>query len=181
MGSAVIRGGLRATAPGLRRADRAAEWPTWAGVAVGVDGSIGVLSAVAWAGAEAARRGVGLHLVQVLPPLGGSGTDPEALSPGRARALLHRAMGAVGMVVPDVAVSTATVEGHVGPALVSYAAAAPLLVVGSHGRSTAMSAGRAVTHVAAHARCEARGRRPTALGAIAGVCGRGTPSKDDAR
>jgi nucleotide-binding universal stress UspA family protein len=150
MGSAVIRGGGFARAQELRRADGAAEWPAWAGVVVGVDDSVGVLSAVAWAGAEAARRGVGLHLVQVLPASGASETDAEAV---RARALLHRAMGAVGTAVPDVAVSIATVEGHVGPALVSYAAAAPLLVVGSHGRSIPLSAGRAVSHITAHARC----------------------------
>lgn len=153
MGSMDIRGGAPAIVIGPRRADRADQGPTGAGVVVGVDGSLSVLSAVAWAGAEAARRGVGLHLVQVLPPSGGSETEAE-VPRGRTRALLHRAMRAVGTVVPDVAVRTATVHGNVGPALVAYAAQAQLLVVGSHGAgSIPISAERAVTHVTGHASC----------------------------
>jgi nucleotide-binding universal stress UspA family protein len=68
--------------------------------------------------------------------------------------LLHRAMGAVGTVAPDVPITMATMHGGVGPALVSYAAHAQLLVLGAHGAgSAAMSAGRAGTHVSTHAAC----------------------------
>lgn len=61
------------------------------------------------AGAEATRCGSGLHLVQVLPSSPGAGTEPE-VPRGHAQALLHRAVGAVGTVAPDVPVSTATVQ-----------------------------------------------------------------------
>ncbi|WP_433038773.1 universal stress protein [Actinomycetospora sp. CA-053990] len=132
---------------------RPIERPERVGIVVGVDGSLSVLGAVAWAGVEATRRGVGLHLVQVLPPLRNSGSRSE-VPRGRARVLLHRAMGAVGTVVPDVPITMATIHGSVGPALVSYAAQAPLLVLGAPGAgSVAMSAGRAGTHVSTHAAC----------------------------
>jgi nucleotide-binding universal stress UspA family protein len=68
--------------------------------------------------------------------------------------LLHRAMGAVGTVAPDVPITMATMHGSVGPALVSYAAQAQLLVLGAHGAgSAAISAGRAGTHTSTHAAC----------------------------
>jgi nucleotide-binding universal stress UspA family protein len=132
---------------------RPIECPDRVGVVVGVDGSLSVLGAVAWAGVEATRRGVGLHLVQVLPPSRDSGSR-SGVPRGRARVLLHRAMGAVGTVAPDVPITMATVHGAVGPALVSCAAQAQLLVLGAHGAgSVVMSAGRAGTHVSTHAAC----------------------------
>lgn len=146
--------GAAAAVASPRRADSVGRRPAATGVVVGVDGSLGVLGVAAWAGAEAARRAVGLHLVQVLPSSGEAAAGPE-VPRGRARALLHRAMGAVSLVVPEVAVSSATLHGSVGPALVSYAARAELLVVGTHrpGGPLPLMAGRALAHLSAYATC----------------------------
>lgn len=124
------------------------------GIVVGVDGSRCALAAVRWAAAEAARRGAELDLVQVLPPAGRSGGD-RGLPHGRARALLYRAAGAALAVAPAIPVSMATVYGKVGPALVSYAADASLLVVGSNGPGgpIPLSVGRVLGEVTAHAEC----------------------------
>jgi nucleotide-binding universal stress UspA family protein len=103
-----------------------------AGVVVGVDDSHSARAAVAWAAAAAARRGVGLHLVEVLPASGGSGTE-DGTPHGRARALLFRAQGIARAISPSLSVSMQTLSGRVGPALVGYAAEASLLVVGSNG------------------------------------------------
>lgn len=132
---------------------RPTECPDRVGVVVGVDGSLDVLGAVAWAGAEAARRGVELHLVQVLPPVRDSGSR-SGVARGRAGVLLHRALGAVGTVAPDVPINMAILHGSVGAALVSYAAQAQLLVLGAdRAEPVATSAGRVGVHVSTHASC----------------------------
>lgn len=124
------------------------------GIVVGVDGSRSALAAVRWAAAEAARRGVELDLVQVLPRADSSSLEPGHPQ-GRARALLYRGMAAALAVAPAVSVSMATVCGKVGPALVSYAAGATLLVVGSNGPGgpIPLSVGRVLAEVTAHAEC----------------------------
>jgi len=125
------------------------------GVVVGVDGSRSARAAVRWAAAEAARRGVELDLVEVLPAADSSVLDTGLLPHGRARALLYRAAGAALAVAPAVRVSMATVCGKVGPSLVSYAAQADLLVVGSNGPGgpIPLSVGRVLAEVTAHAEC----------------------------
>jgi nucleotide-binding universal stress UspA family protein len=124
------------------------------GVVVGVDDSASARAAVAWAAAEADRRGVGLHLVEVLPSAGGSG-ESVGVPHGRARALLFRAQGIARASCPTLAVSMETLSGRVGPALVAYAARATVLVTGSNGPGgpIPLSLGSILGEVTAHAEC----------------------------
>ncbi|MGH3997849.1 MAG: universal stress protein, partial [Pseudonocardiaceae bacterium] len=96
-------------------------------------------------------------LVHVLPLATGSSPDRTRIRYGHAGASLHRAREAVAAVAPGVPVTTATVNGTVGPALVSYATHARLLVVGSHrpGDPIPQSPNRTLADVTAHAECPA--------------------------
>jgi nucleotide-binding universal stress UspA family protein len=131
-------------------------WPA-TGVVVGVDCSLSILSAVGWAAAEAARRRRPLNLVHVLPSTTESSPAQTRIRYGHAGASLHWAREAVAAVAPGVPVTTATVNGTVGPALVSYAAHARLLVVGSQrpGDAIPQSPNRILGEVTAHAKCPA--------------------------
>ena len=125
-------------------------------VVVGVDGSSSALAAVTWAAAEAARRDAELHLVEVLPAsdaAGLAGGRPQ----GRARALLYRAAETARAVSATVPVSTTALSGRVGPSLVSQAAGAALLVVGSNGPGgpIPLSLGRVLGEVTSRAGCPA--------------------------
>lgn len=116
------------------------------GVVVGVDGSLGVLTAVSWAAAEAADRGVDLHLLHVGQP----GHERSA----EARGWLHRALGAAAAVAPGVRVTVIRESGSVAATLARYSERACLLVVG--GRRPldgGPSAGRTVAHVLGRAGC----------------------------
>jgi nucleotide-binding universal stress UspA family protein len=93
-------------------------------VVVGVDRSLGVLAAVSWAAAEAARRGARLHLVEVRPAGEGT-TDAHRSAP------LRRARAVATAVAPGVAISAESLAGAVGPALRAQARDADLLVIGS--------------------------------------------------
>ncbi|WP_433782688.1 universal stress protein [Actinomycetospora sp. CA-101289] len=93
-------------------------------VVVGVDASVGVLAAVSWAAAEAARRGARLHLVEVRPAAVGT-TDAHRSAP------LRRARAVAAAVAPVAAISAESLCGPVGPALRARARDADLLVVGS--------------------------------------------------
>lgn len=131
------------------------------GVVVGVDGSSSALAAVTWAAAEAARRGVDLHLLEVLPVAG-------TAESGRTRAQLYRAMGAAHAKSPTLPVHMATVSGKVGPALVAYADRADLLVVGSNGPGgpIPLSVGRVLAEVTARGACPAVVVPATGAGAL---------------
>jgi nucleotide-binding universal stress UspA family protein len=94
------------------------------GVVVGVDASLGVLSAVSWAAAEAARRHVSLHLVEVRPAAAG-------ITEAHRSPTLRRARGVASAVAPGSAISATSFIGAVGPALRARARDAELLVVGS--------------------------------------------------
>ena len=129
----------------------APESDTATGVVVGVDDSNSARAAVAWAAAAAERRGLGLHLVEVLPgPETGDGTPH-----GRARALLYRAQGIARAIGPDLEISMRTLTGRVGPALVTYSAGATLLVVGSNGPGgpIPLSLGSILGEVTTHCAC----------------------------
>lgn len=120
------------------------EEPSGAPVVVGVDGSLGVLTAVSWAAAEAARRGAELHLVHVRGAEAEPGDDP--------RARLHRAWGTAAAVAPHVGVTVVRESGRAGPALVDHAAGAALLVVGGRRRTDAAAPGDGtLAHLLAHA------------------------------
>jgi nucleotide-binding universal stress UspA family protein len=154
-GATTVRTGT--TGPGAARvvvAEQVEHTRPVTGVVVGVDGSHSARAAVRWAAAEAARRGAELDLVQVLPPASRPGDD-TGLPHGRARALLYRAAGAALAIAPTTRVSMAVAYDRVGPALVSYARDASLLVVGSNGPGgpIPLSVGRVLAEVTAHAEC----------------------------
>lgn len=123
------------------RVDRASDR-----VVVGVDGSLGVLTAVSWAAAEAAHRGADLHLVQARPA-GDERTED-------ARSSLHRALGTAAAVAPDVAVTVVGETGCAGSVLVDHAVGATLLVVGGRRLTdTGPSGDGTVAHLLGRAPC----------------------------
>jgi nucleotide-binding universal stress UspA family protein len=105
-------------------------------IVVGVDGSTGSRDAVRWAAEYARLAGSELRAVASwrwpnyitrIPP----GADPAA---DTARTL-HEAVTEIQAEFGDVAVSEHVIEGPGGPALLSQAADASLLVVGARGRA----------------------------------------------
>lgn len=128
--------------------------PAATGVVVGVDDSNSARAAVAWAAAAAHHQQVELHLVEVLPGEAGSPDEPGTPH-GRARALLFRAQGIARTIAPTLSISMHTLPGRVGPALVSYAAEASLLVVGSNGPGgpIPLSLGSILGEVTTHCAC----------------------------
>ena len=105
-------------------------------VVVGVDGSTGSRDAVRWAAKYARMAGADLRAVATwrwpnyvtrIPP----GVDLEA----DTQRTLQEVTAEIGAEFPDVPVREHVVEGPPGPALLSQAADASLLVVGAHGRA----------------------------------------------
>jgi nucleotide-binding universal stress UspA family protein len=106
-------------------------------VVVGVDGSTGSRDAVRWAADYARMAGAELRAVASwrwpnyvtrIPP----GADLEA----DTRRTLQEVVAAIRAEFPEVPVSERVIEGPGGPALLSQAADATLLVVGAWGRAT---------------------------------------------
>ena len=105
-------------------------------VVVGVDGSTGSRDAVRWAAEYARLTGAELRAVASwrwpnyitrIPP----GVDLEA----DTRRTLEEVVAEVRADFPEVPVSEHVVEGPGGPALLSQASDASLLVVGARGRA----------------------------------------------
>lgn len=105
-------------------------------VVVGVDGSTGSRDAVRWAAEYARLTGAKLRAVSSwrwpnyitrIPP----GIDLEA----DTRRTLEEVVAEVRADFPEVPVSEHVVEGPGGPALLSQASDASLLVVGARGRA----------------------------------------------
>ncbi|MGY1616197.1 universal stress protein [Geodermatophilus sp. SYSU D00691] len=133
-------------------------------IVVGIDGSAGARAALAWALAEAARRGAGLEVVSAFP-VDFYWADPYLLdtarideiradTEARARAAVEEVRAEVG-TADDVDVQVLVVAGPPSGHLVQRSAEADLLVVGSRGRGGVRStvAGSVALHCAAHARC----------------------------
>lgn len=130
-------------------------------VVVGYDGSPHAGAAVDWAATEAARRGVGLHVVYA--------ADYPGLVPGPVSAspwLPERAVLAAQEVTDegvararktagDVEVTSATMVGSAAGSLVDAARNAGLLVVGTRGHGDLLGAllGSVAFSVSAHAPC----------------------------
>jgi nucleotide-binding universal stress UspA family protein len=105
-------------------------------IVVGVDGSDGSKDALRWAAAQATLTGAALRAVASwrwpnyvtrIPP----GADLQA----ETTEVLHELVEAVRAEFPDVEVSEHVLQGPAGPALLTQAADATLLVVGAHGRA----------------------------------------------
>jgi nucleotide-binding universal stress UspA family protein len=105
-------------------------------VVVGVDGSTGSRDAVRWAAEYATVTGAELRAVASwrwpnyvtrIPP----GVDLEA----DTQRTLQEVVAEIRAEFPEVQVSDRVVEGPGGPALLSQAADASLLVVGARGRA----------------------------------------------
>ncbi|MDQ2750740.1 MAG: universal stress protein [Actinomycetota bacterium] len=105
-------------------------------IVVGVDGSDPSADAVRWAAAQAQMTGAHLRAVATwrwpnyvtrIPP----GVDLASDTAQTLREVLTAALADY----PHVAVTDIVVEGPPGPALLSHAHDASLLVVGAHGRA----------------------------------------------
>jgi nucleotide-binding universal stress UspA family protein len=131
-------------------------------IVVGVDGSAGSRAALAWALAEAARRGAGVELVSAFPVTfywtDAYLPDPDRIAAvrsdteARARAMAQQACRDIGVEVP---VEVTVVAGGAAAELVQRSEGAGLLVVGSRGRGPVRSTvlGSVALHCAAHGRC----------------------------
>ncbi len=130
--------------------------PATAAIVVGVDGSDSSVDAVHWAAAQARLTGAALRAVASwrwpnyvtrIPP----GVDLAA----DTAQTLHEAVTTVLADYPDVAVSEHVIEGPPGPALLSHAHDATLLVVGAHGRAAfpGMLLGSVAEYCVRHGNC----------------------------
>lgn len=129
-------------------------------VVVGVDGSPPSVRAALWAGAEAARAGLPLHLVLV------DGT--------RADHSVDELTGRCRKAIPGLNVTGEVAAGHPAAELVRRSAQAQLVIVGSRGHGAFREAllGSTSTSLAAHARCPVvvvRGEPRTAGPVVVGV------------
>ena len=133
-------------------------------IIVGVSGSLGNLSALHTAVAEARNREASLLAVRAWSPHGGElihrrGSCPPALAEWRreeARALRTAFIDAFGAMPDDVEVGTSLVRGEAGPALVKVADQPDDLLVVGAGRRGGMRRlfhGGVGRHCVAHARC----------------------------
>ncbi|MGY2002621.1 universal stress protein [Blastococcus sp. SYSU DS1024] len=157
--------------PTPRQPDRPADdgAATHPRIVVGVDGSPGARLALAWALAEAARRGAELLVLSSFP-VEAIWLDPGYVDPRRVEAIREdtedRARGLVEEVLgdpdvsavagtADVPVRVVAVPGPAAPNLVEHATRAELLVVGSRGRGGIRSTvlGSVALHCATHAAC----------------------------
>ena len=121
--------------PGSERG-RAVSGPGGSVVVVGVDGSTGSRDAVRWAAGYAMQTGAELRAVASwrwpnyltrIPP----GADLEA----DTRRTLQEVTAEISTQFPGVPIGERVIEGPAGPALLSQAADASLLVVGAQGRA----------------------------------------------
>lgn len=129
-------------------------------VTVGVDGSTASLDAVAWAAAEASRRGRGLNLVYVhtwptypMWPAWGPPEDRDARTAGR-KVLLDAARHAAE-TAPATQVTTEMVDGGPASVLLERASESALCVVGRRGLGgfANLLLGSVATQVATYAGC----------------------------
>ncbi|MDT4958024.1 MAG: hypothetical protein QOD31_1823 [Pseudonocardiales bacterium] len=137
-------------------------------IVVGVDGSDSSADAVRWAGAQAKLTGAPLravaswrwpNYVNRIPP----GVDLAA----DTAQTLHEVVSTALADRPDVAVTEHVIEGPAGPALLSQAQDASLLVVGARGRAAfpGMLLGSVAEYCVRHGKCPVVVVRAAALGA----------------
>jgi nucleotide-binding universal stress UspA family protein len=137
-------------------------------IVVGVDGSDSSADAARWAAAQAKLTGAPLRAVASwrwpnyvtrIPP----GVDLAA----DTKETLHQVVATVLADYPDVAVSEHVIEGPPGPALLSQAENAALLVVGARGRAAfpGMLLGSVAEYCVRNGKCPVVVVRASALGA----------------
>lgn len=125
-------------------------------IVVGIDGSTGSRDAARWAAGQARLTGAELRAVAtwrwpnyitMIPP----GVDLRA----DTLRTLQAVTAEIRTRFPDVPVSEHVVEGPPGPALLSQAREASLLVVGAEGRATypGMLLGSVAEYCVRHGRC----------------------------
>jgi nucleotide-binding universal stress UspA family protein len=133
--------------------------PAGAPVVVGIDGSTCADAALRWAADQAAATGSPLEILTVWDwprSYGWVVPVPSDYDPaGEAGRLVAAAEEAVRAVHPEVACSSAVVQGLAALALVEASRRASLLVVGSrgHGEFAGMLIGSVSQHCVAHASC----------------------------
>ncbi len=103
-------------------------------VVVGIDGSEGSTTALAWAAGEAARTGADLRLVAVVEERHVPRFPPR-LGHDDALKLLDRLAATVHDRVPPAQVSTEVYDGHAAAGILDHLGHARLLVVGKRGLS----------------------------------------------
>lgn len=137
---------------------------TMTAVLVGVDSAGTADDAVEWAAAEAAARGLPLRIVHALRPSQAVGLDAFDVSAehllARRRAaeeVLRRAVARARSIVSDLDIETAILQGPANWALEHASHGAPLLVLGSRGRTALrrLTFGSVSGHLAACSRCPA--------------------------
>jgi nucleotide-binding universal stress UspA family protein len=136
---------------------------TLAPIIVAVDGGECADDAVDWAAAEAAAQRSPLRLVHALVPMlsmdpytAGAMLESTAVTREAARQLLRDAVRRARWVAPELAVSTALLDGTVAWAVRREARAARLLVLGNSTRPTgvrALLSGSVSAGLAGHAPC----------------------------
>jgi len=106
-------------------------------IVVGVDGSEGGARALAWAVAEAARRGGTVQAVTAWQWADDERAVATGVHPGdaeaKARTMLDEAVAVARAGHPDLPVAAEAVRGPSAEVLTAAAANADLLVLGSHG------------------------------------------------
>jgi nucleotide-binding universal stress UspA family protein len=134
----------------------------WKTIVVGVDGSPGSRTALAWAAAEAEDHGADLVVVNVwehtlLPPAG-SVSVSERYVPDPSQRTSDELIGVIKEVLgeePPVLVQPRVKQGRPAKVLIEESANASLLVVGKrgHGGFAGLVLGSVSQHVAAYAHC----------------------------
>jgi nucleotide-binding universal stress UspA family protein len=135
---------------------------TWKTVLVGVDGSAGSHTALAWAAAEAAYHEADLVVLNVwehtlLPPAGSVSVSEKYVpdpSQRTAEELLEEIKAVLGDD-PPVLVQPRVKQGSPAKVLIEESVDADLLVVGTrgHGGFRGLVLGSVSQHVAAYAKC----------------------------
>lgn len=163
--------------------------PTGHRIVVGIDGAPDCENAIRWGAAEAAARGIGLHLVHAFVwaefkvPLG-----PSDVAPGlRAYAdgIVANALELARKLEPGVPVTAERVDGFPSAVLLAESHRADLIVIGSRvsGRLVGLLVSSTGTELAAHAHCPVVVVRPsddTLIGPLVVIGYDGSPAADAA-
>ncbi|MFA7756555.1 universal stress protein [Streptomyces sp. NRRL B-2790] len=102
-------------------------------ITAGVDGTEASLAALGWAGREAVRRGLPLRVVHAWRYAESLATADRDTQHGWVSEGVAEAVRSVAERHPELAVSVDVLEGGAAVALADAAAAAEMLVLGSHG------------------------------------------------